>query len=413
MRLRIYLILLLSCLLARVFSQTRSLDYYLKEGISNSPLLNDYRNQINSAFEDSLLIRASQKPFIEAKSLLITSPVYRNFGYDEVVTDGGNYSAVAGVSQTIFNKKELTNKIKAAGIRKQLIGNSSKISLTELNKIITDQYLNSYSVYNDFLFNKTFLDLFEEENEIVSRFVKNGVCKQTDYLALIIESQSQKILVNQLNSQYRKEVRLLNQLCGINDSTASILAEPQLKIKGTPDITRSPSYIQYKIDSVRIDNEKSAIDIRYNPKVNWFADAGILTRDPWNFYKYIGYSAGLSLNMTIYDGKQRNIEKRKLEFSEYTRKSYEENFRKQYSQQVRQLSEELKSLNETQEQLEYLLITSDKLVKALKNQLEEGMIQMTEYINALKNFRTISRTLSLTEIYKLKVINEINFLITE
>jgi outer membrane protein TolC len=413
MRLRIFLILFLSGLSFVAYNQTRSLDFYLQEGIRNSPLLNDYRNQINSAIEDSLLIRASRKPFIDAKSQLLYSPAYRNFGYDEAITDGGNYSAVMGVSQNIFNKKEITNQLKAVDIQKQLISNSSKISLTELNKIITDQFLNSYSAYNDFLFNKTFLNLFEEENEIVSQFVRNGVCKQTDYLALLIESQSQKILVNQLNSQYRKEIRLLNQLCGLNDSTITELAEPQLKIKGAPEITRSPSYMQYKIDSIRIDNEKSAIDLRYKPKVNWFADAGILTRDPWNFYRYIGYSAGISLNMIIYDGKQRGIEKRKLDFNEYSRKSYEDNFQKQYSQQVRQLTEELKSLNEMSEQLQSQLVTSDKLVKALKNQLEEGLIQMTEYINALKNFRTISRTLSLTDIYKLKVINEINFFITE
>ena len=67
----------------------------------------------------------------------------------------------------------------------------------------------------------------------------------------------------------------------------------QLVIKGTPDIAKSPSYIQYKIDSIRIENEKMAIDIRYKPKVNWFADAGFLTSNPWNFYKHFGYSAGI------------------------------------------------------------------------------------------------------------------------
>jgi hypothetical protein len=43
------------------FSQSRDLDFYLKQALQNSPLLNDYRNQVKSAFADSLLIRAAKK----------------------------------------------------------------------------------------------------------------------------------------------------------------------------------------------------------------------------------------------------------------------------------------------------------------------------------------------------------------
>ncbi|MCX6255645.1 MAG: TolC family protein [Bacteroidia bacterium] len=410
-RLVLILIFFSSTLVAH--NQTRSLDFYLKEGLQNSPLLNDYRNQISSAIADSLLIRAAKKPRVEAKSQLQYSPYYRNFGYDEVITDGGNYSAVVGVTQSIFNRKELNNKYEAVGLQKQLVNNSSRISGTELNKIITDQYLTAFSGYSDLLFNKTFLELFKKEDEIVKQFVKNGVGKHTDYLSLLVETQSQEILVNQLKSQYRKELMLLNQLCGLNDSAWYELVKPQLEIKGTPDITKAPSYIQYKIDSVRIENEKAAIDLRYKPKVNWFADAGILTSNPWNFYKHFGYSAGISLNIPVYDGKQRGIEKQKLEFNENSRKTYENTYRKQYFQQIKQLTDELKGLNEMSVQMENQLKTSDQLVKALKEQLEAGIILMTEYINSIKNYKTISRNLNLINIQKLQVINEINFLLTQ
>lgn len=410
---RLFLIFILSGLTLIAHNQTRSLDFYLKEGLQNSPLLNDYRNQINSAIADSLLISAAKKPLVEAKSQLQYSPFYRNFGYDEVITDGGNYMAVMGVTQNVFNKRELNNKYKAVDLQKQLINNSSRISVTELNKIITDQYLTAFSGYGDFLFNKAFLELFKKENEIVKQFVKNGVYKQTDYLSLLVETQSQEILVNQLKSQYRKDVMLLNQLCGLNDSAWIELVEPQLGIKGTPDIAKSPSYIQYKIDSIRIENEKMAIDIRYKPKINWFADAGIMTSDPWNFYRHVGYSAGISLNIPVYDGKQRGIEKQKLEFNENSRKTYENNYRNQYFQHIQQLSNELKALNEMSAQLEKQLKTADQLVKALKEQLEAGIIQMTEYINAIKNFKTINRNFNLINIQKLQVINEMNFLLTQ
>ena len=110
---------------------------------------------------------------------------------------------------------------------------------------------------------------------------------------------------------------------------------------------------------------------------------------------------------------KESIEKQKLEFDENSRKAYENNYRKQYFQQIQQLNDELKSLNEMSAQMENQLKTSDQLVKALKEQLEAGIIQMTEYINAIKNFKTISRNLNLINIQKLQVINEMNFLLTQ
>jgi hypothetical protein len=57
--------------------------------------------------------------------------------------------------------------------------------------------------------------------------------------------------------------------------------------------------------------------------------------------------------------------------------------------------------------------TSDQLVIALKEQLEAGIIQMTEYINAIRNFKSISRNMNMINVQKLQVINEINFLLTQ
>lgn len=410
---KFFLILFFSGLTLIAYNQTRNLEFYLEKGIQNSPLLNDYRNKINSASADSLLIRAAKKPFIEARSQLLYSPYYHNFGYDEVITDGGNYTAVLGVTQNIFNKKELTNKYAAIDLQKRLVNNSSRITANELKRIITDQYLTAFSGFSDLMFNKTFLNLFRQENEIVKQFVKSGVYKQTDYLALLVETQTQEILINQLESQYRKDLSSLNELCGLNDSARYELIKPELIIKGIPDITKSPAYLQYKIDSIRIENEKIAVDIRYKPKVNWFADAGFLTSNPWDFYRHFGYSAGISLNIPVYDGKKRDIEKQKLSFDQDSRKIYENNFRKKYFQQIQQLANEVKALDEMYVRLEDQLKTSDQLVKALKEQLESGNIQMTDYINAIKNYKSINRNINLINVQKLQVRNEMNFLLTQ
>jgi outer membrane protein TolC len=362
---------------------------------------------------DSLLIRAARLPQVEAKSQLLYSPAYKNFGYDEVVTDGGNYQAVVGVSHAILNRRELSNKYQSVNIQRQYAVNSSRISVAELKRIITDQYLVTYTDYSDLTFNKSFLGLAYKENDIIRQFVINGLCKQTDYLSLQIETQTLEILVNQLKNQFEKDIRLLNRLCGLSDTVVYELVLPALEIKGNNEVMKSPLYIQYKLDSLRIANEMAGIDIKYRLKMNWFADAGFLTATPSNFYRHFGYSAGVSLSIPVYDGRQREKEKQKLSLAEDTRGSYQDNFRKQYYQQIKQFTDELKSLQVLSVQFENQLSTSQKLVDALKGQLESGIIQMTEFINAIKNYRNINKSLSDNRIRIQQVINELNYLLTQ
>jgi hypothetical protein len=410
---RFFLTLSLICLVINGYSQTRSLGFYLEAGLKNSPLLNEYRNKTSSAGKDSLLIKAARKPFVEMRSQLLYSPFYTNFGYDEVITDGGNYTAVVGVSQGIFNRNAINNRLEAVEIQKKSLGYSSIVSIAELSKIITDQYLTTYLGYTDYLFNKSFLELIGNEDKIVKQFVISGVCRQIDYLSLVVENQTQEIIVNQSHNQYRKDLSLLNRLCGINDTILYGLTEPQLTVAGTPNISNSPSFLQYKIDSLRISNEKSAIDIRYKAKVNWFADAGFLTSNPWNFYKHFGYSAGLGMTIPVYDGKQRSIEKQKLEFDENTRKGYETRYRQEYFQQISQLHTDLKAFDDISVMMEKQLKYSAQLLTTLREQLEAGNIQMTEYINAVKNYRTLNRNISIVQIQKFRAINELNFILKQ
>jgi outer membrane protein TolC len=410
---RYLVILIYSIVPVIAYNQSRTLDFYLDAGIHNSPLLKDYNNQVNSALIDSLLIRSSQMPQVEASSQLLYSPVYRNFGYDEIATNGGNYQGLIGVTQNIFNKKILNNKFQSVNIQRQTANNESKISVADLKRVIAEQYLAAYADYNELTFNKSFLEFGYKENEIVRKFVSQGLCKQTDYLSLQVETQTQEILVNQLANQFQKDIRQLNQLCGISDTGLYRLSLPEIKIAGSPDIYNSPLFIKYKLDSLRIENEKAAIDVRYQLKLNWFADAGFLTSTPWNFYQHFGYSAGVNLSIPVYDGHQRTQEKQKLSIEENTRSGYRNNFKNQYDQQIQQLNDELKSLRIITTQLEKQLSTSEQLVNALRAQLETGIVQMTEYINAVKNLRYINKNLSDNHIRIQQVINELNYFLAQ
>jgi outer membrane protein TolC len=411
MQRRVLLSIVILVIANAAFAQSRNLDYYLERGLANNPLLNDFRNQALSAQSDSLLARSAQKPLIEGNTFLQYSPYGNHFGYDEVITDGGNYSALVGISQSIFNSARLANSISSASILKQEAVNSFRVSSLELKKMITAQFLEAYSDFTDLKFNKSFLDLYSQEAGILEQLVVTGSAKQTDLISLQLEERTQEILVKGLKSKYKKDILLLNQLCGISDTTLYELEEPSLTISGSKDVSKDPSFLKYRIDSLKIGNEIQSIDLRYKPSVKWFADAGMLTSNPWNFYNHFGFSAGLSLNIPIYDGNQRNIEKGKLAYQENSRQRYQANYKNQYYMQVKQLEDEIKALDGIEADLKEHVRTSELLVKSLKNQLEAGITGITEYISAVRNLRTSGRDMSITGIQKLLLINELNFLL--
>ena len=153
----------------------------------------------------------------------------------------------------------------------------------------------------------------------------------------MVELKSQELSLKDLQIQYRKEVSALNILCGLTDTMYTELSLPEIKLSAPPNQASSPFFTRFVVDSLRIQNEKLQVDRNYKPSVNWFADAGLVNNLPQDIAKNFGFSAGLSLSVPIYDGKQRKLNYDKLKIAENTRTNYADYFKKQYNQQLQQL----------------------------------------------------------------------------
>src|SRR5689334_15840131 len=63
-------------------AQTHSLDYFISQAKSNSPLLKDYRNQILSNRLDSAILRASLRTQVNFLGSASYAPIIKGWGYD-------------------------------------------------------------------------------------------------------------------------------------------------------------------------------------------------------------------------------------------------------------------------------------------------------------------------------------------
>jgi len=391
-------------------SQEKSLDFFLRQGLSGSPVVKDLNNQIQSNSVDSLLVKAVVKPQVNFDTWLMYAPIINGYGYSEPITNGQNLTSTVNVSQNIFNKKTIEANYSRFGIRNKSLANSVKLTVNDLKKAITAQYLAAYSAYNEIVINRDLINEGKEEDDILKKLVDQGLYKQTDYLSFLIAFQSLSLQIANSEIQYSHDLSALKILCGIKDTITYSLVLPDLMGNPVVPPINSPLFQRFKIDSLSIQNEMLLIDRHYKPEIKWFSDAGIINNEPKVIYQNFGVSLGLSLALPVYDGNQRKLNIRKLRTSEETRKSYEDFFKLQYDQQLQQLTSELEKTRKLIPQLKKQINMSGELIKQDKLLLNRGGISITDYLMAVKNFISIQKDLNQYTVRSLEILNEINYL---
>jgi outer membrane protein TolC len=390
-------------------AQQRNLDHYINTAIQNSPLLNDYNNQKLANLIDSLRIDAGLKPQVNANSTNSYAPTFGGWGYDGAVTNGANFSQLITVSKNFTRKDQLQNQYEAIRLLNESLTVSGKVSTQDLLKSITAQYITAYGNWQQVSFTTEMLALLKKEEQILKTLTEKGVYRQTDYLSFLVTMQQQEILISQAKLQYQNDFSTLNYLSGITDTTTVPLEAPSIELAVVPDAESTVFYEQYRIDSLKLRNSDALIDYTYKPKISGYVDGGYLTSFPPDFYKNFGVSIGLNIAVPIYDGKQRKMQHDKIGISERTRQGYRDFFKKQFNQQLAQLTQQLRTTQQLIDQLNGQIKYTETLVEANRKLLETGDARMADYLLAIGNYLTAKNTIRQNTINKLQIINQINY----
>jgi len=395
--------------LLRSQAQAHNLDFYIEAAKSGSPLLKDYKNQVLSNRVDSEIVRATYRPQVNGISNNLYAPVIHGYGYDNVITNGGQLSAVVQASKTFVSKNNLATQYQNIHLQNDAVENTSQIAEKDLKKTITSQYILSYGDAVAMNFNEEILHLLEQEETILKKLTEANIYKQADYLTFFVSLQQQKLITQQSEIQFKNDYAQLNYLSGIVDTSASSLPDPQLHLATLPDIYNSAFYQQYTIDSLKNINQRSIVDYSYKPKLNVFADAGYVSTLTYLPYKNLGVSAGLTLNVPIYDGKQRQMKQRKIALAERTRTEYRDFFLKQYDQQIAQLMQQLNATESLIQEINGQIKYSETLISVNGKLLEAGTVRITDFILAINTYLNARHLLNQNYINRLQIINQINY----
>jgi outer membrane protein TolC len=201
----------------------------------------------------------------------------------------------------------------------------------------------------------------------------------------------------------------LNYLSGIEDTTIERIPAPTL-----PDTMQSEFYNsvfnkRFETDSLRLANEKYLINFEYKPKIGAYADGGYNSSMQINPYKNFGFSAGVSLTIPIYDGRQKQLKFSKIDIQERTRQVNKNFFINQYRQQLAQLKQQLYLTDMLTSKIAKQIEFAHALILANGKLLETGDITMKDYVNAINNYLSARNLLTQNNISRLRIVNQMTY----
>lgn len=391
-------------------SQAQSLDSFINSALKNSPLLYDLNNQRISGRLDSLLLIASFKPQVNQLTQAAHYPSGSGWGYDEAITNGGNYSALVNITQPLFTNKRINGQLQTIDLLNQTLKLNAKITVLDLKKSITAQYLTAYTDFTQYNFNKSVLQLLTDEQTTIKALVDKGVYLVTDYMNLQILIKAQGITISQSFIQLKNDMALLNLLCGITGQGEINLIKPELNPQNNVNPENSPVYAQFRIDSLKNINSRQIIDLNYRPKINIFADGGFNAIAPANVPHNLGLSAGINFTVPIYDGKQRKLQYNKIDLAENTRIYYRRYYSSQYKIQFDQLNNQLVMTDHLLAEIKSQLTDQERLIELYRLELEKGIVRFLDFITVFNNYTATKITYLVTEMNRLQIINQLNYL---
>ena len=340
--------------------------------------------------------------------LFSTNPTTRAFGYDIGITNGGLYSALMNVDVPIFTKKTTQN---ALFWQDQQI-NRIKIDLQNLNYTlahqITNLFYNALGAQLTYLTQKESLLLLNREVKIMKQLTRKGLYRLVDYELLKTTLSSDSIKLQSLATTYRLQLLQLKSFCGISHTTPDTLQIETMALSH-PKTSVSSFLLPYTNDSLIAVAQNKLFNNNYLPQVMFYSNAGLNAVALNGIGRKLGFSTGIRLSYTLFDGKQKQLNKAQS----MVQIDQADQLRKIKSKTIRiQRAALLKAIHEAQNNL----LKQSKLKKEYKNlislyksEVQKGQVPITGFLMALQNYNSIKLSYGLEEVKINRLIGEYNY----
>ncbi len=418
-----YIILLFTVII--VNAQTRDLNFYLEQAITNSPLINKANNNTKLIQLDMQKVKSIlNKPIVNIEANALFSPIISHDnnsndfqwvskgansynGYDLAYTDGGQYQAYISIKQPLFLGKTYKSYNNQANIQSSLNENIIKLTQHELEQLVSRQYIICEMAKQQSNISKSLLDNLNKQLLIMHKLVENAIYKQTDLMLLQIETENFRIEYEKYISDYKINISDLNLLSGISDTTTVNIKNTKFKIK-LDTILQSNFLDKYILDSMNIVAQQDLYDQKYRPQLSLFANAGLNAIYIPSFNR-LGFATGINFTWNIFDGNQKKIQNQKSLIELQSIEFEKQNFIKQHNTNKEKYLNQISIIEQQINIVENQLIEYDKLVKLYKFELSQGQISIMDFKNIIRDISSKRQENLRLKMQQQMLINSYNY----
>ncbi|WP_084681472.1 TolC family protein [Chryseobacterium soli] len=395
-------------------AQSNTLSHFLTTAQANSPLLNDYNNQVISNRIDSLKLRATYGFIVTGEGTAGYSPNIKGWGYDNALTNGQSLFAGVRVAKEFISRNNLNTRLAGVNASIAQVLAQKNISLQTLNKQITDQYIATYASQQQYNVSKEIIHLLDQEDIVLKKLTQAAVFKQTDYLTFKVTLQQNELTLEQQKADWQNNYSLLKYLSGITDNTFEPVEEPQFKETLDPASFDESMYTKaFQADSIKLSNDARIIQYDYKPKITAFSDSGYQSSFTTTPYKNFGMSVGVGVTIPIYDGHQKKMLLQQNELSLQTRQKYLEQTKRQYQQQILQVRNQMEQYDKMIRMANQQMTYAKTLVEANAKQLPTGDVRMVDFILSINNLLSLKGNIIHYTTTLLNLKNQLQYLIIQ
>jgi len=406
-------------------AQQHNLDFYLEQARVNSPLIHENKNEKRVIQLDMEQLKSIySKPEVTADASVLFAPIIardngasqfrlaskdaqRYTGYDLATTDGGQYVAGVTVTQGLFNGKKLETHAEKADIQNQISDNNIELTVHELENAVKHQYLLCLKSKKQATSNQDLIREVEDEIATMKPLVENAIYKQSDLKLLQITLQNYQQLYETFQADYRDNIYNLNLLCGVNEGADTEIEPVEFQL--SPVVTSGSRFLtSFYLDSLSIVADRKISELKYQPQVNLFANAGMNAAYVPSVNR-LGFSTGAIFSLTLFDGHQRKLEFEKSQIHLETLQFKMQNRKKEINIQRKFTLDKLASLDKRISLAAQQLEQYNELLKMYKSELSQANISVMDYKYLLKDISTKKQEKLLLEMEKQMVINAWNY----
>lgn len=411
---------------ASVLHAQRSVQNYIEAARQNSPLIKDNQNLSKAnQLEVERLKAQFTKPTVSFNANYNFTPILSTdnnthpelnsrgaqnyYGYDLGLTNGGLYQGLVTVTQPLFYNERYKAYEEQANIYSLIYQNNIKLAVHDIEKLVIDQYILCLLDLQQSKYAEDMMKLLGQQRVIVQKLVNSAMLKQSDLNLVNIEYGNFENQVVLSRANYRRDLMDLNILSGIKDTSLvqldTLVLTPRLDVSSF-----SSQYFQkFRLDSLSLTATQKVFETRYKPQVNVFANSGLNAANISTLPRRFGIGGGVSLIWNFYDGKQKDITRKKTNILLQSVSSYRENFLAINDVRKNKFIIELNSYKERAELLQQQLKEYQSVIDSYRRELLSGQQSVINFINIIRNMGIVQRDYTLLQTNQLLLINAYNY----